>query len=223
MAQGVANFVAPFFGGMPATGTIARTVTNVRAGAHLAGGRHRACGRRCWWWCWLAAPLALHVPLAVLAGILLFVAWNMGEWHEFARLRQFSAALPHDAARHLLADRGVRPDGGGAGRAGAGLRVLHLPHEHAVQRAAAAPARAPCRTACRCSSCSARCSSARSARSRRCRRRSHDRHARRGAGDAPPDLDGHLGAGRAAAAAPRAEGARRRRWCWPTSTSSRCR
>ncbi|HSW25640.1 MAG TPA: STAS domain-containing protein, partial [Burkholderiaceae bacterium] len=37
-----------------------------------------------------AAPLAQHVPLAVLAGILLFVAWNMGEWHEFVRLRQFS-------------------------------------------------------------------------------------------------------------------------------------
>lgn len=37
-----------------------------------------------------AAPLALHIPLAVLAGILLFVAWNMGEWHEFARLRHFS-------------------------------------------------------------------------------------------------------------------------------------
>ena len=38
----------------------------------------------------LAAPLALHIPLAVLAGILLFIAWNMGEWHEFARLRNLS-------------------------------------------------------------------------------------------------------------------------------------
>jgi len=38
----------------------------------------------------LAAPLAMHVPLAALAGILMFVAWNMGEWHEFARLRHFS-------------------------------------------------------------------------------------------------------------------------------------
>ena len=44
MAQGVANFVAPFFGGIPATGTIARTVTNVRAGAATPGGRHGACG-----------------------------------------------------------------------------------------------------------------------------------------------------------------------------------
>ena len=42
MAQGIANFVVPFFGGMPATGTIARTVTNMRAGAHHAGGRHRS-------------------------------------------------------------------------------------------------------------------------------------------------------------------------------------
>ena len=89
MAQGVANFVVPFFGGMPATGTIARTVTNVRAGATspIAGLVH----------CitlvmvvLLAAPLAVHVPLAVLAGILLYVAWNMGEWHEFATLRKNS-------------------------------------------------------------------------------------------------------------------------------------
>ena len=43
MAQGVANFVTPFFGGIPATGTIARTVTNVRAGAASPGRRHRAC------------------------------------------------------------------------------------------------------------------------------------------------------------------------------------
>ena len=89
MAQGVANFVAPFFGGIPATGTIARTVTNIRSGAHtpLAGMVHAATVFAVMW---VAAPLALHVPLAVLAGILLFVAWNMGEWHEFARLRHFT-------------------------------------------------------------------------------------------------------------------------------------
>ena len=89
MAQGIANFVVPFFGGMPVTGTIARTVTNLRAGATtpVAGMVHAVT---------LAAivlalaPLALHIPLAVLAGILLHVAWNMGEWHEFARLRHFS-------------------------------------------------------------------------------------------------------------------------------------
>ena len=89
MAQGVANFVVPFFGGMPATGTIARTVTNVRAGATspVSGLVH----------CLtlvavvlVAAPLAVHVPLPVLAGILLYVAWNMGEWHEFAELKRAS-------------------------------------------------------------------------------------------------------------------------------------
>lgn len=89
MAQGVANFVVPFFGGIPATGTIARTVTNLRAGATspLAGIVHALTLLAV---VLMAAPLAAHVPLAVLAGILLFVAWNMGEWHEFVRLRQFS-------------------------------------------------------------------------------------------------------------------------------------
>lgn len=91
MAQGVANIVTPFFGGIPATGTIARTVTNLRAGATtpVAGMVHALALLAI---VLLAAPLALYVPLSVLAGILLFVAWNMGEWHEFARLRQFSLA-----------------------------------------------------------------------------------------------------------------------------------
>ncbi len=89
MAQGVANLVCPFFGGIPATGTIARTVTNVRAGATspVAGIVHAFTLLAV---VLVAAPLAVHVPLAVMAGILLFVAFNMGEWHEFARLRQFS-------------------------------------------------------------------------------------------------------------------------------------
>ena len=89
MAQGVANFVVPFFGGIPATGTIARTVTNVRAGATspVAGIVHALVILLV---VLVAAPLAAGVPLAVLAGVLLFVAWNMGEWHEFGRLRHFS-------------------------------------------------------------------------------------------------------------------------------------
>ena len=89
MAQGVANIVAPFFGGIPATGTIARTVTNVRAGGTtpVAGMVHAVALLVI---VLVAAPLAASVPLAVLAGILLFVAWNMGEWHEFARLKHFS-------------------------------------------------------------------------------------------------------------------------------------
>ena len=92
MAQGVANLVVPFFGGMPATGTIARTVTNVRAGASspVAGIVHALTLLAV---VLLAAPLARLVPLSVLAGILVFVAWNMGEWREFApyMLRRFSA------------------------------------------------------------------------------------------------------------------------------------
>ncbi|MBW8467481.1 MAG: STAS domain-containing protein [Thiobacillus sp.] len=89
MAQGVANVVVPFFGGMPATGTIARTVTNIRSGAvsPVAGIVHSATLAAV---VLIAAPLAAHIPLAVLAGVLLFVAWNMGEWREFSRLKQFT-------------------------------------------------------------------------------------------------------------------------------------
>jgi sulfate permease, SulP family len=89
MAQGVANMVSPLFGGMPATGTIARTVTNVRAGGRtpVAGMVHAFALLAI---VLVAAPLAVHVPLPALAGILLFVAWNMGEWREFARARRFS-------------------------------------------------------------------------------------------------------------------------------------
>jgi len=89
MAQGIANIVSPLFGGMPATGTIARTVTNVRAGGRtpVAGIVHAAALLGV---VLIAAPLALYIPLPALAGTLMFVAWNMGEWHEFARLRRFS-------------------------------------------------------------------------------------------------------------------------------------
>jgi SulP family sulfate permease len=89
MAQGIANMVVPIFGGIPVTGTIARTVTNVRAGgtSPIAGVVHALALMVM---VLVAAPLANHVPLAVLAGILLFVSWNMGEWNEFWRLRNFS-------------------------------------------------------------------------------------------------------------------------------------
>ena len=94
MGQGIANMIVPFFGGIPATGTIARTVTNVRAGATspVAGIVHSLALLAV---VLVAAPLALHVPLAALAGILLFVAWNMGEWREFVRLKHF--LLPYRA------------------------------------------------------------------------------------------------------------------------------
>ncbi len=94
MAQGVANFVTPFFGGMPATGTIARTVTNVKSGATspIAGMVHAVTLLVV---VLVAAPLANDVPLAALAAILMFVAWNMGEWKAFAHLSQFR--LPYRA------------------------------------------------------------------------------------------------------------------------------
>ncbi|MFM7570959.1 MAG: SulP family inorganic anion transporter [Betaproteobacteria bacterium] len=89
MAQGVANFIVPFFGGIAVTGTIARTVTNIRSGARspIAGVVHALTLLAI---VLLAAPLASDIPMAALAGILLFVAWNMGEWRAFPQLKQFT-------------------------------------------------------------------------------------------------------------------------------------
>ncbi len=94
MAQGIANFITPFFGGMPATGTIARTVTNVKNGgtSPVAGMVHAATLLLI---VLVAAPLASHIPLAAMAAILMFVAWNMGEWHQFVELRNYR--LPYRA------------------------------------------------------------------------------------------------------------------------------
>ncbi len=88
LAQGFANMVMPFFGGMPATGTIARTVTNIKNGGNspVAGMVHSLALLLV---VLVAAPLAQYIPLAALSAILMFVAWNMGEWREFARLRTF--------------------------------------------------------------------------------------------------------------------------------------
>jgi sulfate permease, SulP family len=89
MAQGIANFVVPLFGGVAATGTLARTVTNVRSGGRtpVAGIVHSAVLLAI---VLLLAPLASDIPMATLASILLFVAWSMGDWVAFRRLRQFS-------------------------------------------------------------------------------------------------------------------------------------
>lgn len=78
IGQGVANLVTPFFQGMPATGVIARTSTNVRAGAKtpIAGIIHALSVLVIML---LAAPLVGHVPLAALAGVLLVVCWHMAE------------------------------------------------------------------------------------------------------------------------------------------------
>ena len=84
-AQGLANIVSPMVGGLPATGAIARTATNIRSGARtpVAGIVHALTLLGI---LLFAAPLAARVPMAVLAGILLVVARNMGEWHEIPAL-----------------------------------------------------------------------------------------------------------------------------------------
>ena len=89
LAQGAANIGASLFGGLPATGTIARTATNVRAGAHgpVAGMMHAAFLLL---FMLLAAPLFAYVPLAALAGVLAVVAWNMAEKYEFLSLLRSS-------------------------------------------------------------------------------------------------------------------------------------
>ena len=85
IGQGVANFFSPMFGGLPATGAIARTATNIRSGAQspVAGMVH-ALTLLCI--LLFAAPLVSYVPMAALAGILMIVAYNMGEWREIPQL-----------------------------------------------------------------------------------------------------------------------------------------
>lgn len=89
VAQGAANVGSALFGGICVTGTIARTATNVRAGAHgpVSGMLHAAFLLA---FILIAAPLAAYIPLAALAGVLAFVAWNMVEKHAFATLLRAS-------------------------------------------------------------------------------------------------------------------------------------
>lgn len=88
MAQGVANIGSAFFGGLPATGAIARTATNIRSGARspVAGIVHALTLLGV---ILIAAPLARFIPLATLSAVLVNVALNMGEWHNFTRLRRW--------------------------------------------------------------------------------------------------------------------------------------
>jgi len=89
IAQGVANFISPLMGGLPATGAIARTATNIRSGAKspVAGMVHALTLLAI---LLFAAPLAKFIPLAVLAAILLVVSYNMGEWSEIPELLKLS-------------------------------------------------------------------------------------------------------------------------------------
>jgi SulP family sulfate permease len=102
VAQGVANVISPLVGGLPATGAIARTATNIRSGAKtpVAGIIHALTLLVV---LLTGAQLAGMVPLAVLAAILFVVAWNMGEWHEIpSLLRQSKADVMVWAATFLL-------------------------------------------------------------------------------------------------------------------------
>jgi SulP family sulfate permease len=98
VAQGTANMVSALFGGICVTGTIARTATNVRAGARspISGMAHSVFLMM---FMLLAAPLASYVPLAALAGVLAVVAWNMAEKHAFMTLIRASRG---DAAVLLI-------------------------------------------------------------------------------------------------------------------------
>jgi SulP family sulfate permease len=91
VAQGVANIASALFGGICVTGTIARTATNVRAGARgpVSGMLHAGFLLV---FMLVAAPLASYIPLAALAGVLATVAWNMAEKHAFAALLRASRA-----------------------------------------------------------------------------------------------------------------------------------
>lgn len=85
VAQGIANLVSPMVGGLPATGAIARTATNIRSGAKtpVAGIVHSLTLLTV---LLVAAPLAGAIPMAVLAAILMVVSYNMGEWREIPEL-----------------------------------------------------------------------------------------------------------------------------------------
>ncbi|MGB4063545.1 MAG: SulP family inorganic anion transporter [Azonexus sp.] len=89
IAQGLSNIAAPLFGGFAATGAIARTSTNVKSGGRtpIAGMVHAAVLLGI---VLVAAPLASYVPLATLSAIVMVVAINMGEWHQFVELRRYS-------------------------------------------------------------------------------------------------------------------------------------
>ena len=91
IAQGIANLASPLVGGLPATGAIARTATNIRSGAKtpVSGVVHALTLLLV---LLVAAPLARTIPLAVLAAILMVVSYNMGEWREIPELLRLTKA-----------------------------------------------------------------------------------------------------------------------------------
>ncbi|MBR0694322.1 SulP family inorganic anion transporter [Bradyrhizobium lablabi] len=106
VAQGIANVASALFGGISVTGTIARTATNIRAGARspLSGMMHSAFLLL---FMVLGAPLAAYIPLSALAGVLVVVCWYMAEKEEFLRLigdRRSAAVLTTTFALTLFKD-----------------------------------------------------------------------------------------------------------------------
>jgi SulP family sulfate permease len=89
VGQGIANIFSPLFGGIPATGAIARTATHIRSGAKtpVAGMLHALTLLSV---LIFAAPMAKFIPLAVLSAILLVVSYNMGDWSEIPELLKLS-------------------------------------------------------------------------------------------------------------------------------------
>jgi SulP family sulfate permease len=89
IGQGIANFFSPLLGGLPATGALARTATNIRSGAKspVAGMIHALTLLAI---VLFAAPVARFIPLTVLSAILFVVAYNMGEWREIPELLKLS-------------------------------------------------------------------------------------------------------------------------------------
>ena len=133
VAQGFANIGSALFGGICVTGTIARTATNVRAGAHgpVSGMLHSVFLLV---FMLVAAPLASYIPLAALAGVLAVVAWNMVEKHGLRHAAPLLARRRAGAARDLPAGRLPRPHRRHRRRLRARLDAVHRPHGQVDRR-----------------------------------------------------------------------------------------
>lgn len=104
IAQGAANLIVPFFGGIPATGAIARTMTNINNGGRtpVAGIIHAVVLLLI---LLFLGPLTKHIPMACLAGVLVIVSYNMSEWRTFRSLLKNSKSDVAVLLNHFLFDR----------------------------------------------------------------------------------------------------------------------
>ena len=124
IAQGAANIIAPLFGGIPATGAIARTMTNINNGGKtpIAGIIHAVVLLLI---LLFLMPLAQYIPMACLAGVLVIVSYNMSGWRVFRALLKNPKSGRYRTAYHVLPDRYLRPDCRYRGRIGHCLRPLY--------------------------------------------------------------------------------------------------